>query len=138
MASGISARAIGAITNQRLLAPTSIRAAVPVVFEFTCVAATSTYSLENPGPKNFKVTRAYGIMTGAGAAADTVLVQRIRAGTTTSITNTADLSVMSDTDQFDFGQINDANQQINQGDTLRVTTASGSLCTVYVEGFWVE
>jgi hypothetical protein len=75
---------------------------------------------------------AWGIMTGAGGAGDTAVVQRVRGGTTTAVTDVADLSVFSDTDQFDFSQINGAANSLVKGDLLQVTTASGALADIYV------
>lgn len=105
---------------------------VPFVYQVTMTASNSPQAL---GPQQLefpiRVIQAWGIMTGAGAAADTVVLNKVSGGTTSAITNTADVSAFSDTDQFDFSQINDANYRAAKGDRLSVTTVSGALCQVY-------
>ena len=71
------------------------------------------------------------MMTGDGATADTVVLQKVSGGTTTSISNTADVSAFSDTDQFDLSQIDNAQYRLAKGDKLQVTTASGALVEIY-------
>ena len=110
--------------------------AIPFM-QVVTIASTDTAAVKafgnTPVPFQMRVVRAFGYMTQAGSASDTVVVQRVRSGTTTSITNTADLSVMSDTDQFDFGQIDNAANVLNKGDTLQVTPAGGTGCVIYIE-----
>ena len=105
---------------------------VPFVWSATMTASNSPLTL---GPEQLefpvRVILAWGIMTGAGAAADTVVLNKVSGGTTSAITNTADVSALSDTDQFDLSQINDANYRAAKGDNLSVTTASGALCEIY-------
>ena len=64
-------------------------------------------------------------MLAAGTSSDDCVLQRVREGTTVSITDTADLSVFSDTDSFEFSQYNDDNWTINKGDTLQAVTSGG-------------
>ena len=137
MPRGILPRHLGPISDNRVNSGESTHG-ISATVRFVAVAGDSTYNWVNDTPFTFLVTRAYGYMTGAGAASDTAVLQRVRTGTTTAITNTADVSVMSDTDQWDFGQINDAANSVASGDTLRLTTASGALTNVFAEGFWVE
>jgi len=84
-----------------------------------------------PAKFPFKVIYAWGVMTAAGGASDTAVLQRVQDGTTAAITNTADLSAFSDTDQWDWSQLNDANWQVAEGDTLQVTTASSPAIEVF-------
>ena len=95
------------------------------------VAGTSSYQLF-PGGATYplRVTRVRGIMTGAGASSDTVVVNN-HAGS--AICNTIDVSALSDTDSFEEAQINDANWDIERGQNLTLVTASGALAYVIVE-----
>lgn len=135
MARGISPRALGPETDDRVEGE-SFRHGIPHAFNVQTAAGTSAYNWVNDNNKTFLVTRVYGYMTGAGAAADTVVVQRIKAGTTTSISDTVDVSALSDTDHFEVAQIDDANNEIAPQDTLQVTTASDALCRLFIEGYW--
>lgn len=105
---------------------------VPFVYQCTNTASTTTVTC---GPEQLefpiRVIQAWGIMTGAGGAGDTVVLNKVSGGVTNAITNTASVAAFSDTDQFDFSQINDANYRLTKGDKLSVTTASGALCEVY-------
>ncbi len=135
MAAGIKPRALGPMDNKRVNGGTA-EFGIPFTMRFISNTTDSTYDWVNDQNMSMLVTRCYGYMTAAGAASDTAVVQQISGGTTTAITDTADLSTMSDTDQFDFSQINDAANLIAHGDTLRLTTASAAQCNVFVEGFW--
>lgn len=110
---------------------------IGVSFVIRCPTDTtnSTYTIFRSGaPKRFEVIYATGTMTGAGAAADTVVIQN----NGTAITDTVDLSTLGDTAVFDFADINDAQYRINKGGTLQVVTASAALCIVYIHCMWVE
>jgi len=72
-------------------------------------------------------------MLTAGTSSDTCVLQRVRAGTTADITDTANLSALSDTDAFEFSQYNNDNWTINKGDTLQAVTAGGGTSTDTVE-----
>jgi hypothetical protein len=136
MPAGIKPRALGLLDNNRV-GGSDAEFGIPFEIRFQTVVGQTAYNWVNDSRRDLLVTRAYGYMTGAGAGGDSVVLQRVRAGSVTAITDTADLSVFSDTDQFDFSQINDANNRINQTDTLRLTAASDALCNVYIQGFWV-
>jgi hypothetical protein len=75
-----------------------------------------------------RIIKAWGVMTQAGAASDTAVIT----DGTNNVTDTADLSVFDDTDQFDFSQIDDAYWALAQGDTLQVDTASSPALRVYI------
>lgn len=96
----------------------------------------------SPAPYGLRVLRCWGVMLTAGTASDTCVLQRVRQGTTVSITDTADLSALSDTDGFEFSQYNNDNWTINKGDTLQAVTAGGSATAdtvqLYVEYCRVE
>ena len=121
---GISGKAQGRLGHPQ--------GAVPFLWSVSMGASDTTTTL---GPEQLefpiRVILAWGIMTGAGAASDSVVLNKVSGGTTSAITNTADVSAFSDTDQFDFSQINDANYRATKGDKLSVTTVSGALCQVY-------
>ena len=120
--------------NARSLARLGNNQGAPVFVERIAVT-TSDSTVDGFGgevPFAFQVLYAWGVMTAAGGAGDTAKVSRVREGTTADITDTADLSVFSDTDQFDFSQLDDANWDFRQGDILRVTSASSPALEVYV------
>ena len=132
MPHGMPAWALGEAHNGRMITG---NISVPFLLSVNTVAGTSTYNVygtAHSAPRGFRVIKAWGVMTGAGAAADTVVVS----DGTNNITDTADLSVFSNTDQFDFSQIDDTYFQINKGGSLVVTTASGALCRVYIMCEW--
>lgn len=95
------------------------------------VAGTSSYQLFPGGaPYALKVVRVRGIMTGAGASSDSVVINN-HAGS--AICNTIDVSALSDTDTFEEAQINDARWDIERGQNLTLVTASDALAYVMVE-----
>jgi hypothetical protein len=131
---GMSPRQLGAAQDYGFGA--SAVWSVPWVISVQTEASTTAYTLvdnKNPRTRDFRVIKAWGYMTGAGGASDTAVIT----DGTNSITDTADLSVMSDTDQFDFSQINDAYNTISPTEKLAVTTASDALCRIYVMCEWV-
>ena len=109
---------------------------VPFLIGLRTVASTTDYDLfdANGAPFPFRITRAWGHMLGAAGAGDTVLLQRVSAGTTTSISDTVDLgaAALADQDTFDFAQLNDAAWLIQPGDGLQVTSASDALTELYL------
>lgn len=105
---------------------------VPFLLSVQTVTGTTDYDLFNPVERPFRIIQAWGVMTGAGAASDTVVVQN----GSTAITDTADLSVFSDKDAFSFSQLDDAQWELDKGDVLQLTTASDALCKVYLLCEW--
>lgn len=94
-------------------------------------AGTSVYELFSGGaPFALRVTRVRGIMTGNGAAGDTVLV---RDEADNAICNTIDVSALSDKDTFEESSIDDLYWDIDKGEDLTVVTASDALAYVMVE-----
>jgi hypothetical protein len=75
-----------------------------------------------------------GYMTGAGAATDSVVLKR----GTDAITDTIDVSALSDKDLFECASIDDAYNEIGASHSLNLVTASGALCRVSVECEWVD
>lgn len=75
-------------------------------------------------PARLLMSRA--LMTGAGAAGDTVKIQR----NTTDISDAVDISAKVDKAPFDFGTLDDAQMDFGNGDTLGMVTASDGLCRV--------
>ncbi len=95
------------------------------------VAATSSYQLFPGGaPFALRVTRVRGVMTGAGASSDTVVIKDHAAN---AISNTIDVSALSDKDTFEETSIDDLYWDIEKGENLTVVTASGALAYVMVE-----
>ena len=130
---GIRAWSLGAVTRDRLVQSTAL-IGVPFTIAQPTVVGTATYNIyQSNAPRRFVVYRVYGYMTGAGAATDTVVVDN----GTNNITDTISVALLSDTDAFDAAQINDANNVIQKGGSLRIVTASGALCTVFMDCAWV-
>lgn len=95
-------------------------------------ATDSTYQLfPNGSPYDcVRVLGMRGIMTGAGAALDTVQLQD---GSSHAITEAVNVSALSDKDVWDASVIDDAYYTIYKGDNLKVVTESGALSLVSVE-----
>jgi hypothetical protein len=79
-------------------------------------AAMVTEAFKKPA----RLLDAWGVMTGAGAGGDTVQLKR----NTTAISNAVDVSSKSDKDFFNFGTLDDAQMDFNNGDVLLLDTAS--------------
>lgn len=109
---------------------------IPFIVHAVCVAGTSTYQLF-PGGAPFKcrVLGMSGIMTGAGASADTVALQD---GAGNVIVAAVDVSALSDKDKWDSSTVDDAYWDIDAGENLKVVTESGALCFVNVQLVNVE
>lgn len=120
---GIAGKALSALGNPK--------GAVPFVYSAAMTSNTSTTMGPEQAEFPFRVILAWGFMTAAGTSSDTVVLQKVSGGTTSAITNTADLSAFSDTDQFDLSQIDNANYRIGKGDKLQATAAGGAQCEVY-------
>jgi hypothetical protein len=106
------------------------------VREVETVAGTSQYAIVAQGMERAcRVIGFRGVMTGAGAASDTVRLYAVArlTGTATAITEAIDLSALSENDYFSCATLNETARKIMVGDSLRVDTASGALCTVCVE-----
>ena len=91
---------------------------------------------DSNSPFNFRIVNAWGVMLRAGTSSDTVVVQRIRSGTTAAITDTADIAAQADKKIFDFSELDDDYWSISKGDTLQVVTTGGvttsEMCQVYL------
>ena len=101
-------------------------------------AGTTEYQVFKGGsPYNgrLRVLGMSGIMTGAGAAADTV---QLKDKDDNVITEAVDVSALSDKDKWDASQVDDAYYNLDAGDNLQIITASDALCRVYVELMRVE
>src|SRR5687767_9315932 len=83
-------------------------------------ANDSSYQLF-PGGAPFKcrVLGMSGIMTGAGAAADSVALQD---GDSNVIVAAVDVSALADKDKWDSSTVDDAHWDINEGESLKVVT----------------
>lgn len=120
--------------NGRSLAALGNPLGTPVIVKNETLLGVETGDLFNgPCPYPIRILRCWGNMLTAGTSSDTCVLQRVRAGTTVDITDTADLSVFSDTDSFEFSQYNNDNWTINKGDTLQAVTAGGSTSVDTVE-----
>lgn len=105
---------------------------IPFLVRCVTVAGTSTYTLVASAPRSFKVINAWGIMTGAGDTSDTV---KLTDGSS-DITETGDVSGLSDKDLFDFTSVDDSKYEIAKGGSLKVVTASGATAEVWVLCAW--
>lgn len=109
-----------------------------IAFEMyaNCIAGTSTYQLF-PGGAPFKcrVLAMRGIMTGAGAALDTIALQD---GDSNVIIAAIDVSAMSDKDIFDASTIDDTYWDIDKGESLKVVTVSDATAFITVKMVNVE
>ena len=138
MAGGIRARALAPMETERMDS-TSVRMGVPFVLRFVVTTSDSTITIRNTFSDAFHVVRAYGYMTQGGAGSDTAVVNQINAaGTTTAITDTADLSAFADTEQFDFSEIDDAVNDIQVNEQLSITTASSPACVIFCDCVWLN
>ena len=99
------------------------------VAKVTCVAGTSSYTPFPGWDNRVEVVRVFGYMTGAGASSDTVKVT----DGTNDVTDTVDLSSLSDTDVFEVGQMDDAYVTVEKASSITVTTASDATCVLFVE-----
>jgi len=79
-------------------------------------------------PFKIEIINAWGVMTAAGGALDTVVIKN----GSTAVTNTADVSTLADKDIFDFSSLNDDKYQLTVNDELSVVTVSGAPCMVYI------
>lgn len=99
------------------------------VFSAQTDASTSAYVLVDRAPFAFRVLGVSGRMTGAGGAGDTLAVT----DGTNAITDTVDVSALSDQDGFSVQTVDDAYWDIPKGGKLQLNTASGALAFVTVE-----
>lgn len=99
--------------------------------------ASMTSNLIDETIKNFprRLVNAYAHMTGAGGAGDTVKLQKVASdGTTvTDISDAVDVSAKVDKQYFTFGTLDKAQYDLNNGEKLRILTASDALCRVTLE-----
>lgn len=99
-------------------------------------ASESTYKLFPGGaPMKCRVLAMRGIMTGAGAAADTVALQD---GDGNVIIAAIAVDALADKDVFDASTIDDAYWDIDAGEELNIVTVSGALAFVTVKLVNVE
>ena len=109
---------------------------IPFKVEVATVAATSSYQVFAGGaPFKCRVLGMSGVMSGAGAASDTVQLQD---GSSNAITEAVDVSALSDKDKWDVATVDDTYYDIDAGENLKIVTASGALSLVYVELMRVE
>lgn len=114
---GMNGRSVAALSNPL--------GGLPIVKTVTLTGAETENIFNAPVPYQIRVLRAWGTMLAAGTSSDTCVLQRVRSGTTSPITDTADLSALSDTDTFEFSQYDNDYWSLNAGDTLQATTANG-------------
>lgn len=100
-----------------------------------CDFSPSGTSFSNGGAASgfpFTVIGAKFSMTGAGGAGDTVKLQKVSGGSATDITDAVDVSAKANKAISDFGTFDTAQADINNGDNLRIVTASDALCRVVI------
>jgi hypothetical protein len=100
---------------------------IPFVLTFATTATGTTSSAAVPTGRKLRVLDAWGVMTGAGAAGDTVKLANSGGG---DITEAVDLSAKADTETFRFATINDAQWEVAAAATLNCTNASDAAVTV--------
>lgn len=100
----------------------------PVVVNYTTTATASSFTLFN---KNFpfkgRLVYACGAMAAAGAASDTIKIQKgdgAASETFADITDAVDVSAKGDTDFFNFGEIDDANYTIPVNGSIKIVSVS--------------
>ena len=106
---------------------------VPFAIGKVTVAGTSSYNLwpDTGCPyTQVRVVGVYGIMTGAGAASDTVQLQD---NGSNAITEAVDVSALSANDKWDASVISRTYYDVEKGENLNIVTASGALSEVWVE-----
>lgn len=122
---------LGGIAAKQLGVHTSTYGAVPYHAIQATVAGTSSYTVFAPGvPQQGRVTRFTGVMTGNGAAGDTVQLQDQDGN---AITEAIDVSALSTNDHFASATLVETYRKLKKGDSLLVVTASGALCEVCIE-----
>lgn len=100
-----------------------------VPFLHIIVASALTGDVDVVLTNKIRVIDAWAVGTGTGGVADTVQVKN----GATAITDALDMNV-ADTTVVRAGTINDAQHEIEEGGTLRVTGASAVNAIVYVLG----
>lgn len=130
MAAGIKPRALAPAEAGRQSVGLN---SIPVILSVNCVSGTDTYALfSSNAPNGFRVIDCWGIMTGAGAGADTFKLD----DGTNDISDTVDLSSAGDTDRVAVGEIDDAYYEVEKNGSLRVVTASDATLRVFVMIEW--
>jgi hypothetical protein len=122
-ANELTARVIANIADLGIGIPFAIQAQ-------TAAGATEKVVFNANAPFKVRVLQAFGTMTGAGAAGDTV---KLTDGTN-DVTNAVDVSAKGDKATFQFGEVDDARHDIAANGTLKVVTASDALCLVTIIG----
>lgn len=122
---GLNGRSVAALGNP-LGSPS-------LVLSKTITGAETEDLFGGPCPYPLRVLRCWGTMLTAGTSSDTCRLQRVREGTTTNITDLADISALADTDTFEFSQYDNDNWTINKGDTLQCVTSGGAAATDTVQ-----
>lgn len=111
---------------------------VTFVREQQTAVSTANYYLFNGGGvgrQGARVMGFKGIMTGAGAALDTVQLFAIDGdtATATAITEAIDLSALAEDDHFTCAVLEKTARRLAKQDYLRITTVSDAVCIVWVE-----
>ncbi len=118
------------INGQQLALLGNNQGAPVSVVNVSCVAGTSSYKPFLGWQDKVRILWVHGVMTGAGAASDTVKV----GDGTNDITDTVDLSALTDKDVFEVGTYDDAYYTVTEAEDITVTTASDATCELYI---WV-
>lgn len=108
---------------------------IAAIFESQTVAGTGTtkfFDATEGAPWKGRVIRVWAVMTGAGAAADTVKVRNVTDGA--DLTNAVDVSAKEDQQQLQAEfKLNDANWGFDKGENLSTVQVSDALCRVFIE-----
>ena len=107
--------------------------AIPFEVDVQTNATDSTYQVFPGGcpySGGVRVKSMTGIITGAGAASDTLLLED---GAGNNLTETVDVSALSDKDMWEAVTMDDLYTDIDYGENLRITTASAALARVTIK-----
>lgn len=103
-------------------APTSI-------IRVTTVSGTTAYTAASGLTRPVRVVAVYGVMTAAGGAGMTLVVNN----GSTAITETLDLSAAGDKEVFSAATIDDAQYLVAKNGSINVTTAGNLASELYIE-----
>lgn len=131
---GVRALTLNGLSDERSFS-SEASGGIPFVIQVATAASDTSYRIwDKSCPRSCRIVDAWGVMTGAGAALDTV---KITDGTN-DISDTVDLSGLGDTDRFAIGELDDAYVDIAEGGSLRVVTVSDALVRLYIMVVWTD
>lgn len=131
---GVRALTLNGLSDERSFS-SAASGGIPFVIQVATAAGTTEYRIwDKSCPRSCRIVDAWGVMTGAGGAGDTV---KITDGTN-DISDTVDLSSLGDNDLFAIGELDDAYVDLAEGGSLQVEAASDALVRLYVMVVWTD